>query len=413
MHLTANKLITTEQHGFVRRRSCMTNLIESLDHITETLNRGFIALVVFLDFAKAFDKLSHRVLMFKLHHFGLDDKLLKWIADFLSGRKQRVVLGSAVSSWLDVVSGVPQGSVLGPLLFIIFINDLPRSVINCICRLFADDTKLIAAIRNNIDIALAQADIDSLVKWASDWLMCFNVEKCKYMLVGASSRAKRSHLNGITMELTSGGERRSLERTKSERDLGIRVTENLGWSDQASSAANKVNAVLGQLKRAFKHWTPESCKQLYTSLVRPHLEYASSVWNPYRKKDEQIQRRATKLVPSLKGVEYDERLRRLRLTTLEQRRARGDLIEFYKYTNELNLINLLLPPQPAHSRNNDGPASGTRGSEHRICKQFTKVTQRDMFFSNRVVDQWNALPNDVVTAKSLNIFKNKLDNYYK
>ena len=122
---------------------------------------------------------------------------------------------------------------------------------------------------------------------------------------------------------------------------------------------------------------------------------------------EQIQRRATKLVPSLKGVEYDERLRRLRLTTLEQRRARGDLIEFYKYTNELNLINLLLQPQPAHSRNNDGPASG------RICKQFTKVTQRDMFFSNRVVDQWNALPNDVVTAKSLNIFQNKLDNYYK
>ena len=92
LHLTANKLITTEQHGFVQRRSCMTNLLESLDHITETLNRGFIALVVFLDFAKAFDKLSHRVLMFKLQHFGLDDKLLKWIADFLSGRKQRVVL---------------------------------------------------------------------------------------------------------------------------------------------------------------------------------------------------------------------------------------------------------------------------------------------------------------------------------
>ena len=140
------------------------------------------------------------------------------------------------------------------------------------------------------------------------------------------------------------------------------------------------------------------------------------MWNPYRKKDvvtiEKIQRRATKLVPTFKSLEYDERLRRLGLTTLEQRRARGDLIEYYKFTNELNLINLLMPPLPAPSRNNTGPASGTRGGEHRICKQFTKVTQRDMFFSNRVVDQWNTLPHDVVTAKSLNIFKNKLDTYF-
>ena len=415
LHLTANGLITSEQHGFVQRRSCMTNLLETIDLVTESLNRGFLAMIIFLDFAKAFDKLSHRALHYKLQLLGFDDHLLKWLTDFLKDRRQRVVLGSAMSSWLDVISGVPQGSVLGPLLFIVFINDLPRSVKNCMCKLFADDTKLLSLIRNITDIALVQTDIDALVKWASDWLMSFNVDKCKYMIVGSSSRAKRHGLTAPTMEATHGGTRVNLERTKCERDLGILVSENLSWSEQTAAAVNKANSVLRQLKRAFKHWSPESCRSLYTSLVRPHLEYASSVWNPYRKGDvdavERIQRRASKLAPSLKSLDYDERLRRLRLTSLELRRTRGDLIEFFKYSNGLTHLELAAPPQLTHSRHVDGPAHGTRGEEHRLTKQFTKITQRDMFFSNRIVNEWNKLPNDIISSTTLNSFKNKLDNF--
>ena len=414
-HLSRNGLISSEQHGFVRRRSCLTNLLETIDLATEALNRGFLAVLVFLDFAKAFDKLSHRALQLKLELLGFDDHLLKWLADFLKDRRQRVVLGEAMSSWLDVISGVPQGSVLGPLLFIVFINDLPRSVKDCMCRLFADDTKLLAAIRNAADMALVQKDIDTLVKWASDWIMSFNVDKCKYMIVGPSSRAKRQHLGTLTMDSTDEGARRDLVRTKCERDLGILVTDNLSWTAQATSAANKANFVLGQLKRAFKHWTTESCRALYTSLVRPHLEYASSAWNPYRKGDvaiiERIQRRATKLVPNLRTLDYTERLQHLRLTTLELRRTRGDLIEYYKYSNSLTQLNLSAPPLPLNARSYDGPARNTRGGEQRLTKQFTKNTQRDMFFSNRVVNDWNKLPQDIISTKSLNNFKNELDNF--
>ena len=158
----------------------MTNLLETIGLATEALNRGFLAVLVFMEFVKAFDKLSHRALQLKLELLGFDEHLLKWLADFLKDRRQRVVLGEAMSSWLDVISGVPQGSVLGPLLFIVFINDLPRSVKDCMCRLFADDTKLLAAIRNAADMALVQKDIDTLVKWASDWIMSFKVDKCKY-----------------------------------------------------------------------------------------------------------------------------------------------------------------------------------------------------------------------------------------
>ena len=255
----------------------MTNLLESVDQVTEFLNRGFVALVLFLDFAKAFDKVPHRALMYKLRTLGFDENLLGWIEDFLTNRRQRVVLGAVTSGWLDVLSGVPQGSVLGPLLFVTFINDLPKSVVNCICRLFADDTKLIAAVRNNTDITLIQADLDALVKWSQDWLMEFNTDKCKYMLIGQSSRTKRNHLAQLTMESKPDGKRITLERTKCERDLGIMVNENLSWNEQVTTSANKANVVLGQLRRAFKYWTVNTCRKLYTALVMPHLEYASPV----------------------------------------------------------------------------------------------------------------------------------------
>jgi len=199
----------------------------------------------------AFDKVPHRALMHKLRHLGFDENLLGWIEDLLTNRRQRVVLGAVTSGWLDVLSGVPQGSVLGPILFVTIINDLPKSVVNCICRLFADDTKLIAAVRNNADITLIQADLDALVKWSQNWLMEFNTDKCKYMLIGPSSRTKRHHLAQLTMDSNPDGKRITLERTKCERDLGIMVNENLSWNDQVTTSANKANVVLGQLCRAF------------------------------------------------------------------------------------------------------------------------------------------------------------------
>jgi hypothetical protein len=190
-YLSRYDLISKNQHGFVRKKSCMTNLLETLDIITEVVNRGFSIDLIFLDFAKAFDMVSHAGLLVKLKSFGFDDQLIKWMKSYLSGRRQRVVLGDIVSSWKDVLSGIPQGSILGPLLFLLFINDMP-DLLNEFCKLFADDTKLIAAIRNTTDCLMLQTDIDKANHWAETWKMQFNNKKSKVMQIG---NKKTQHIN--------------------------------------------------------------------------------------------------------------------------------------------------------------------------------------------------------------------------
>jgi exonuclease III len=170
-HLTKNNLIAPQQHGFVKKKSCLTNLIETLDFLTETLNRGLYAILIYLDFAKAFEKVSHKALIYKLRSYGFNEELVTWLIGFLTKRRQRVKIDEIFSEWREVLSGVPQGSVLGPLLFVIFINDMPKLVSN-VLKLFADDSKLLAQIKNKIvDYKSIQKDLDSLVNWSNEWKM--------------------------------------------------------------------------------------------------------------------------------------------------------------------------------------------------------------------------------------------------
>jgi hypothetical protein len=328
---------------------------------------------------------------------------------YLNGRRQRVVLGDAVSSWRNVLSGIPQGSILGPLLFLLFINDMP-DLFKDFCKLFADDTKLMAAIRNTSDCKSLQSDLDKATNWAKTWKMKFNNEKCKVMHIG-----KNNPLNQYTM-LSNQSERNTLEKTSLERDLGVIISKDLKWKNQVEKATNKANAVLGVLKRTFSHWTPETVKILYTTFVRPHLEYASSAWSPYQKQDiihlEKVQRRATKLVPSLKNLNYAKRLEVIGLTSLEERRQRSDAIQFFKFKNGFNTVEWYHPNSITNSISTQGPASGIRGHNQRYQRQFTRnCPSRENYFSNRVIPIWNSLPKKVIEANSINEFKAKYDNF--
>jgi hypothetical protein len=215
----------------------------------------------------------HEELIYKLKAYGINGNLLNWIENFLKGRKQRVIIGKASSEWRSVDSGVPQGSVLGPLLFLIYINDMPDSL-NHFCKLFADDSKLIAVIKNSDDKLALQDDLNTLANWAKDWLMTFNYEKCKTMSIGRKLYDVSRPL--LLNDLNNGTSHELLETT-SERDLGIQITNDLKWTEQTSKAVNNATRVLAMLKKAFVFWDMPTTRRLYTTFVRPHLEYAACV----------------------------------------------------------------------------------------------------------------------------------------
>jgi len=282
-HLESNNLISVCQHGFLRRRGCVTNLLESLDRCTIAVAKGINVDVILLDFAKAFDKVWHAGLISKLQALGVSGKLLSWVEDFLRLRKQRVVLGEHNSEWGEVQSGVPQGSVLGPILFVLFINDMPNELSARVSlHLYADDSKLVASLNDPNSVALTQAEIDKLVNWTDKWLMELNLDKCKVLHLSSHSGEIQQPPYIIRTEKEANS---IVESSKSERDLGVQVTSDLKWHTQSSLAASKASRVLGSLGRMFVSRDVKLWRKLNVSLVHPHLEYAFLVWAPYHSGD--------------------------------------------------------------------------------------------------------------------------------
>ena len=247
-------------------------------------------------------------------------------------RRQTVVLNNSKSTWSEVISGVPQGSVLGPILFMLYINDLP-DVISCALKLFADDTKLYISVDSYSDSNTIQMDLYELNNWPSSWQMRFNIQKCTVLHLG-----KKSPRNFYLMFDNENKCLSTIKDIREQLDLSVQMDESLRFEKQISNVVQKANGVLASIRRTFKYINKDSFPVLYKSLVRPHLEYCKSIWSPYMVKDikliESVQRRATKIVPTLSLSPYEERLKLLDLPTLKYRR-RGDMIIVYKMLNDL------------------------------------------------------------------------------
>ena len=225
-----NGVLNNSQHGFRKGRSCQTNLIEFFDKITQWTDEGNCVDVLFLDFRKAFDKVDHERLMVKLAAAGVDGKLWHWIKDWLAGRKQRVIVKGESSEWLLIESGVLQGTVLGGPFFDVFIDDIDGVVVFCFIRKFADDTKMAMIIKSKEDADRFQEDINNLCKWAQDWAMEFNEQKCKIMHIGRNNPRYKYLMNGVELSVT-----------EEERDLGIWTDSSLKPHLQCTKAASGAN----------------------------------------------------------------------------------------------------------------------------------------------------------------------------
>lgn len=382
--LLQNKTISCHQHGFQSSCSCVTQLLDCMHDWTINFDQGLQTDIIYLDFAKAFDTVPHQRLLIKLKNCGIRGKALNWIRTFLSERRQRVILRNGVSSWKNVLSGVPQGSILGPLLFLIYVNDMPDGV-KTTAKMFADDTKVYNDIKIVNDCELLQEDLNSLSHWSKKWLLCFNETKCVVLKIKMSILYMYT-LNGHV-----------LEQVSSQKDLGITIHESLKPSEHIGNIVKRANQRAGLIRRCFTDLTKEKVTILYISLIRPILEYASTVWNPQLKKDidllEYTQRRCLRL--SKEAVT---------LPDLEDRRLFNDLCEVYKYTHDLyknGLTDMFCFSENLH----------LRGHSLRLRKSFSRTSTRKSFFSERVINEWNSLPEKIVSAPTPACFKERLKTY--
>ena len=399
-HLDRYKLINPSQHGFMKGKSCTSNLLSFLEGVTATVDGGEAVDIIYLDFAKAFDKVPICRLLEKVKAHGIRGKLLDWITAWLTERRQRVVLNGQSSDWEWVLSGVPQGSVLGPLLFVIFINDLDEVTTGIdILKKLADDTKMAKTIRSEEDRDRLQEAVDKLLDWASKWGMEFNVRKCKVMHVG--------HANP-RYDYTMGGTR--LEKTDEERDLGVVMTSKLKVSKQCAKAAQ---TVLGQITRAFHYKDRRLYLQLYKQYVRPHLEFASQAWSPWTAADkavlERVQERAVRMVTGLQTREYLDRLTELEMTTLEERRHQADMAMVHKIVTKGEAGD----PREWFTMAGDAVRVTRAAADPlNVRIQHGRLDTRKNFFSVRVTEHWNNVPS-IIKNMSVTGFKNAYATHRK
>ena len=402
-HLEKNDLLKNSQHGFRSKRSCATNLIEFLDYTTSKVDLGDPVDIIYYDFSKAFDKVSIPKLLHKLYAYGVRGNLHRWIKSWLTGRRQRTTINGQYSTWAEVLSGVPQGSVLGPLLFIVYIDDIYECAVDIdkITK-FADDTKTANKSREPADRLKLQECIDNMYRWAQNWCMEFNIPKCKILHLGFNNPGHIYTMNGIPIDVVDH-----------EKDIGIHITKSLKPSDHCAKAAGTGMGVLFQLLRSFHYRDRKVFVNLYKTYVRPHLEFSSPVWNPWLKKDietiEKVQQKFVRNITSLKTGTYEEKLSELKLLKLEDRRFYLDMLEVFKLiTNRTNLER-----KDLFEIISDNPRMGLRSSDcpRNIILRRVNLDIRKNFFTNRIADHWNKLPEDLKMAQSLSAFKLNLKSH--
>ena len=323
-------LYNTGQHGFRKGRSCLSQLLQHQMRILKALEDNSSMDVIYLDFAKAFDKVDHGVLLRKVQGMGVGGKLLKWIWEFLTHRKQAVVVNGARSRVSDVVSGVPQGTVLGPILFLIHVTDIDAEVEHAQVASFADDTRLSAAVGTEEDARRLQDDLEKVYKWAEVNNMTFNNSKFVYMRYGGTAHPG----TGYTDQDGS-----QIGRSHTTRDLGVLMSDTGRFPEHISEMLEKAKRTVGWILRVFSARDLKTMLTLFRALVLPVVEYCSQLWSPCTigviRQMEAIQRSFTCRIDGMRDVNYWERLRKLGLYSLERRRERYAIIYTWKVVNSL------------------------------------------------------------------------------
>ena len=394
------KSLSDCQFGFLKNRSTLQQLLILVNSIANSLNTGSQADVIYLDFKKAFDSVAHNELLLKLWSFGITDSLWLWLRAYLTNRLQCVSINGSISDVLPVISGVPQGSILGPLLFLIFVNDLSELVSSSMVLLFADDTKCVKSITTFPDCISLQRDLNKLAEWSLIWNLPFNEEKCtllRFALKEAPVLYNYYVNNNPVLVKTA------------HRDLGIIMSNDLQWKQHYQLIISKSYTMLGLLRRTFFNTSCIRAKRiLYLSLVRSKILYCSQLWRPHLITDikslETVQRRATRFILKDTSLNYKERLLNLKILPLMMEYEINDVIFFVKCikqpTKYFNINEFV-----------SFSTSNTRSSTSlKLRHSVSRNNYLSHFYFNRLPRLWNSLP-CIDTDLSIATIRSKLHQY--
>ncbi len=405
-HIRDNSLLSKWQSGFLPGCSTISQLLEIYHQFCQSVDDGKEVRVVFLDISRAFDRVWHAGLLFKLHKYGVRGELLKWISDYLTNRQQRVGLDGQFSNWGDILAGVPQGSILGPLLFLIFINDLTEVVRFTQIRLFADDTCLYITVDNREHTKdLINLDLHAMHEWSEQWLVSFSEPKTKSLIIS------NKHDRNLNPPLEMNGV--LLEEVKSHKHLGVTLSHNLTWSNHIDDTYVKAMKRLDVLLRFKFKLRRRDLERYYISFVLPTIEYGNALWDGasqmYIAKLDNIQIRAMRIITGATERSNIQSLYSdLGWHSLSQRRSIQKLKWFYKINNGLSPDYLVdLVPPTAEERHGYALRRRDNVTPYRTNKQFFSKS----FFPS-TVREWNVLPIDVREAPSLESFSRHLKQLF-
>ena len=380
--LDENNILDNAQFGFRPGRSTDDQLLLTYTDVSQGLDQGHIVDLILFDFRKAFDVVCHTILLDKLKCLGIQGHVLAWLQDFLVERTMRVIVKGASSVDQPVLSGVPQGSVLGPVLFLIYINHIASALL-CNYKIFADDLKIYMCLtKSNQDVpARIQADIACLHATAESWGLKMNTAKCAVLRF-----QRRFHTSGPPAYILDG---EIIPHVSNQSDLGVLVDDELKFHDHCSTIARKAGGVAHNFLKSTLCRSPDFMLHILTTHIRPIIEYASTVWHTgYHqdlKKLEAVQRLWTRNILDLRDAEYEERLKSLNLFSVKGRLLRADLIKCWKIFNGKSMIS----PNDLWDLNLN---PRLRGHKFKICVRRSQIDARSRFFTDRIVNNWNSLP---------------------
>ena len=407
-HLIENQALNDGQHGFVPGRSTQTQLLAHYNEIYEALMEGKRLDTIFLDFAKAFDKVDHEILLEKVRKHKISGKIGNWIREFLRNRKFRVVANGCTSEEENVLSGVPQGTVLAAILFVMMISDIDENVKECIVRSFADDTRVNKKISSDRDREVMQEDLEAIYNWATKNKMKFNENKFEQM----------AHGNVVDVELGSykspSGE--EIEIKKTAKDLGVTATDDLLFKEHINKIINSSKIVMGMLLRSFSIREKEPMIKLFNTYIKSKLEYCCIVWSPvqqtYIAELENIQRIFTSKINGMEGLDYHERLKKLNMYSLERRRDRYFIIYGWQQIEGIkeNVLNLKTKCIGRSRNMISNVIKGYVEGRRLTRKDITSIHNCP---ARRVERAFNCIPANIknITGVQTEAFKDKLDRW--